>query len=349
MVIEWEEKRILNCGSGKYGRGDDRMPTIAKDRGQFHAEMCFNQLKRRDIMRKLRLLLAVAFLMISLLVTIPAQAQINGLMGEEPDAIFPQAAPFSVEIRDNTGVSLDTVRVSNPWTYAVTGYWVRFGGATWTKARVTINLFLSGLPEKDIVQHYEIPAGYPGNTFTPFALTDWAGSLYGTGKVSVALWNGATAVGTVSKTFSIMPYDSSSFTFNKRKNQLIDDTTSGSCVGEAVATVTLNSGSNKLYVSFGWPSGDLDMSVQEPDGSCAFYGNPTTPSGGHHSGDAAAGGIESYYIVNGPPGVYTIRAHTHSGSKTATVHIYGAGGSVDLTPAAVGFSSCSECMFDEGK
>jgi len=301
-------------------------------------------------MKIVRFVGTAVFSLSLLFISIPAQGQVNGLMGEQPETVIPTAAPFSVSIVDEAGAAADTVRVSNPWTYPVVGYWVKFGGATWTLAKVTIDLKLSGLPEKSIVENYEIPSGYPGGTTTPFALTNWSSALYGTGKATVNLWNGATHIGSVSKVFSIMPYDSSSFTFNKRKSQLIDDTTGGSCTGEIVATVTLNSGANKLYVSFGWPASDLDMSVEEPDGQCACYSSPSTTNGGHFSPDAQAGGIEWYYIVNGPVGLYKIRAHTHATAQTARVHIYGAHGTVNLNPAAaVGITSCGECMFDEGK
>jgi extracellular elastinolytic metalloproteinase len=127
--------------------------------------------------------------------------------------------------------------------------------------------------------------------------------------------------------------------FDVTENQLIDDTNSGSCLGEVVATIVLDAAANSLTVDFSFPRGDLDMSVEEPDGSCAWYGAASTANGGQHSGDVTAGGTESYSITNGPSGTYTVRAHTHTNAETATAHIFGSNGTVDLTPGGSGLGN----------
>jgi hypothetical protein len=119
--------------------------------------------------------------------------------------------------------------------------------------------------------------------------------------------------------------------FDVTEQQLIDNTISGGCTGEMVATVNLGPGANDLTVDTTFP-GDVDMSVEEPDGTCVWYGDPFPPNGGQHSGDVTGGGTETYTITNGPSGTYTVRAHTHSGPQTADVYIYGFNGSVNLTP-----------------
>ena len=111
--------------------------------------------------------------------------------------------------------------------------------------------------------------------------------------------------------------------FDKQEVQFIDDVTPGSCTGELVARVTLGADANRLTVDFSFTSGDLDMSVEEPDGSCVWHGSPASANGGQHSGDVASGGTESYNIVNGPAGEYVVRAHCHGVPQQATVHIYG--------------------------
>ena len=124
--------------------------------------------------------------------------------GEEVEGIAPPAEnALSCSIRDESGATVTTCRVSDPWSYDVVGYWVYFSGATWTKAKVIIKIKGSDLPEKKIINSYKIPEGYSGSTVTPFAITDWAGiSTYGTGSVKVK-----TDAGTATCTFAIAPYE----------------------------------------------------------------------------------------------------------------------------------------------
>ena len=119
--------------------------------------------------------------------------------------------------------------------------------------------------------------------------------------------------------------------FDQTKQQYIDDRTLGRCTGEVVAIVTLSSGANSLRVDMTFASQDLDLNVEEPDGSCSTFFSPTTPNGGAHSGDVVNGGMESYRITNGPAGTYTIRAIAFSAAQTASFRLRGHNGQVDVT------------------
>jgi hypothetical protein len=135
--------------------------------------------------------------------------------------------------------------------------------------------------------------------------------------------------------------------FDVTETQYIDEPFRDTCEGETVATVTLNPGTNKLNVDFTMPAVDMDMNVEEPDGSCAWWGNTDTTNGGKHGGDVRGSGTETYAITNGPAGVYTIRAYTHGSAADATTRIYGTNGSVDLKAAVP--EARADKAFNEGQ
>nr|MCH9697078.1 hypothetical protein [Gammaproteobacteria bacterium] len=120
-------------------------------------------------------------------------------------------------------------------------------------------------------------------------------------------------------------------TFNHSETQLIDDATGGSCTGENVAVINMNSGANNLTVAMTFP-GDIDMGVIEPGGTCVDYQAPNSANGGAHSGDVTNGGTETYTVTNGASGNYTVIAHYHGNSQNAEVSITGTNGTVNLAP-----------------
>jgi len=146
------------------------------------------------------------------------------------------------------------------------------------------------------------------------------------------------------------PLSKASSDFDVTESQYIDDVDSRECDGLPMATVSLGSQPNRITVDFTFPSADLDMMVQEPDGTCVMWNAPDSLNGGHHSGDQFNGGTETYTITNGPAGGYIIRAHSHNDPEEAQIHIYGNNGSVDLNPmAAAGMSGKEHLQYIENK
>ncbi len=102
---------------------------------------------------------------------------VNGM--EQPGAAAPM--PLFCWFMDEVGNEVTELHVSNPFDPEVNGYWIWFGGPTWTHATVTMSIQRSGLPEKVIVMKYRIPGGYEWNTVSPFAIADWGDvQRYGT-------------------------------------------------------------------------------------------------------------------------------------------------------------------------
>ena len=129
--------------------------------------------------------------------------QLNGR--EAPGVPEPTLSGLSCYVKDESGNTVTNVRVSNPWSFDVVGYWVVFGGGgCWKEAKIVIKTKNSCLPEKKIVQRYIQASPYCGNTAAPFALTDFGGGCtpYGTGKVIVGTNLGEKAV----CTFTISAY-----------------------------------------------------------------------------------------------------------------------------------------------
>lgn len=77
-------------------------------------------------------------------------------------------------------------------------------------------------------------------------------------------------------------------------------------------------GGARLVVQLQWSSDDtdLDLHVQEPDGTDCAYGNRRTPAGGELSVDATEGRGPELYVHRRPsPGIYTIGVKYFSGER----------------------------------
>jgi len=157
-----------------------------------------------------------------------------------------------------------------------------------------------------------------------------------------------TAAGWILRDVQYTSTSASGDVFNGNEDQFIDNSTAGSCSGEVVAVVSLGSGANSLSVAVSFSGGDIDMSVEEPDGSCVWWGAPNSANAGSHSGDVFSG-TESYTIANGPAGAYIVRAHYHSGAQNVNVQISGSNGSVDLESARTAADVSKEFLFTEFK
>lgn len=125
----------------------------------------------------------------------------------ELEAPTAAAANFHCHLEDIYTNVVDVVRVSNPWSGDIKGYWVYFGyNGTWTKAVVAININ-SQVPLDKITQTVFTRGGSTsGDAVLPFAIPDWGGvTKYGTGNVTVKFFNGNTVLGSTSCSFTISP------------------------------------------------------------------------------------------------------------------------------------------------
>jgi len=135
-----------------------------------------------------------------------AGGEINGVAGASLDAVTPEA--LTIEIRNANGVVTNVVKRSNPSTYAVRPYWIRFGGGgEWLDATVIVTISVVGLPEKTMTFQLHQDSPYAGWTLVPFAITDWGGveTVIGQGRITVLTSDGDASY-VISKKFGVNPY-----------------------------------------------------------------------------------------------------------------------------------------------
>jgi hypothetical protein len=113
--------------------------------------------------------------------------------------------PIAISIDVLTELKADTtiVTASNPSVPSIDGFWVVFSGPTWTKAVVTIQATATGLLEKSVTLVYLKPTGASGTFYAPFSISDWIGSVSGTGTASVTFWSGTVLLGGANHTFTL--------------------------------------------------------------------------------------------------------------------------------------------------
>jgi len=144
-------------------------------------------------MKKVFFLLTIPFALLVLPISSlnTPQILVNG-MYVEMTSEMPQT--ISCWIEDENGRAVTDIRVSNPWTNDVKGYWIayNFAGTYFRKAKFIIVIMNSpGLPIKKIrrVQKWA-GSGYAASGSTPLVISDWGGASYGTGKVTMKLYPG---------------------------------------------------------------------------------------------------------------------------------------------------------------
>ncbi|MBN2099406.1 MAG: hypothetical protein JW753_07405 [Dehalococcoidia bacterium] len=102
----------------------------------------------------------------------------------------------TVTVKEDGGATASDIMVSDPWGYDTVGRWVHFsGGGTWTSAVVKVQTEASQLPQKQVYNTFSIPAGYPGSTALPIAITDWGSvTTYGQVRIIVTTSTGAKGI-----------------------------------------------------------------------------------------------------------------------------------------------------------
>ena len=178
--------------------------------------------------------------------------------------------------------------------------------------------------------HVHITSPYNGQTFTTRTITV-------TGYITNYSGNTATMyVNGNSQTIAVSggQFSATAILISGSNTIRVQASNSGG-IGYDQKTVYCNAPPTKLWVQLTWSENyaDVDLYVTEPDGSTAWWYQPTTPNGGYLDVDDVNGYGPEHYLISSAmghnvlPGNYEIRVHyynphQHVGSIHWTVVIY---------------------------
>jgi hypothetical protein len=137
----------------------------------------------------------------SAFLTVP-DANVAGVTAGVTNLTVPLTA-ISIDVLTELKADTTVVTASSPSAPSIDGFWVVFSGPTWTKAVVTIQATATGLLERSITMVYLKPTGATGTFYAPFSISDWTGSVSGTGTATVTFWHGTTLLGGANHTFTL--------------------------------------------------------------------------------------------------------------------------------------------------